>query len=537
MKNQTNLPSKKKKLNDTIWLRYDSGQIQANTNQNLVSMKNLLDTTGKGFCLAKFTQVTMHLGTGMTHACHHPVPHKIPIEEINDNPAALFNTKHLKHARKEMLSGERPSECDYCWRIEDSNGVSDRFFKSLEPWAAEHHDEVIESNPDNDYYPSYLEVDFSNVCNFKCLYCGPEYSTIWVEDLKQKGPIKLLEGTDQVQWAQGYQKNLDTLAYKNREFNPYVDAFWKWFPEAYKHLKVYRITGGEPLLSKETLKSMDWFIDNPNRELEFSINTNLCAPDKLWDQFLEKVQYLTTQDCIKKFTVFTSVDAWGKKAEYIRPGLDFELFKKRYEQLLEIPNVRATVMCTFNILSITSLKELLEWQLKLKRKYNNSNMAASWEIDHGISLNDEGKSFAERQQRNPDHDSVVGIDLPYLRQPWYLDAQYVTKELVQEYLIPAVNFMAKNTAQHIWNSHQGFEDYELEKLKRIVIQILTKIKTNEEKDSDDTILNRAKFYEFVNKIDDRSGSNFLETFPEMKEFYNLCRSMRSSDLIREVNHG
>ena len=74
-------------------------------------------------------------------------------------------------------------------------------------------------------------------------------------------------------------------------------------------------------------------------------------------------------------------------------------------------------------------------------------------------------------------------------------------------------------------------------MKRIVIQILTKIKTNEEKDSDDTILNRAKFYEFVNKIDDRSGSNFLETFPEMKEFYNLCRSMRSSDLIREVNHG
>ena len=282
---------------------------------------------------------------------------------------------------------------------------------------------------------------------------------------------------------------------------------------------------------------MDWFIDNPNRELEFSINTNLCAPDKLWDQFLEKISYLTTQNCIKKFTVFTSVDAWGKKAEYIRPGLDFELFKTRYEQLLEIPNVRATVMCTFNILSITSLKELLEWQLKLKRKYNNSNMAASWEMDHGISLNDEGNSFAERKKRNPDHDSVVGIDLPYLRQPWYLDAQYITKDLVQEYLIPAVNFMAKNTAQHIWNSHQGFEDYELEKLKRIVIQILTKIKTNEEKDSDDTILNRAKFYEFVNKIDDRSGSNFLETFPEMKEFYNLCRSMRSSDLIREVNHG
>ena len=93
MENQTNSPPQKKKLNDTIWLRYDSGQIQANTNQNLVSMKNLLDSTGKGFCLAKFTQVTMHLGTGMTHACHHPVPHKIPIEEINDNPITAGELK------------------------------------------------------------------------------------------------------------------------------------------------------------------------------------------------------------------------------------------------------------------------------------------------------------------------------------------------------------------------------------------------------------------------------------------------------------
>lgn len=520
-----------KKLNDVIWLRYDNGQVQANNNENFVKVKDLLDTTGKGFCLAKFTQVTMHLGTGMTHACHHPVPHKIPLDEINENPAALFNTKHLKHARKEMMAGERPKECDYCWRIEDSGGHSDRFFKSLEPWALENHDRIVDSNPEQEYFPTYLEVDFSNVCNFKCTYCGPEYSTQWVEDIKKNGPMILLPRTNQVQWAQGWQKDLDNLVYKNREFNPYVDAFWKWFPEAYKHLKVYRITGGEPLLSKETFRSIDWFIDNPNTELEFSINTNLGAPEKLWEQFLDKVRQLTEKRAVKKFTVFTSVDAWGKRAEYIRPGLNFELFKQRYEQLLEIPNVRATIMCTFNILSITSIKQLLEWQLKLKRKYNNSNMGAMWETMHGITLSEEGQTYAERKQRNPDHESVVGIDLPYLRQPWYLDAQYITKDLVQKYLIPAINFMSKNTAQHIWNSHQGFEDYELEKLKRIVIQILTKIKTNDDGDSADTVINRAKFHEFVTQLDKRSGSDFLETFPEMKEFYNMCKTMKDSHYI------
>lgn len=516
----------KKKLNDIIWLKNIDGRI-SNNPENINNTKELLNSTGSGFCLAKFTQVTMHLGTGMTHACHHPSPHHIPLEEIEADPAALFNTSTLKHARKEMLDGKRPNECDYCWRIEDNGGISDRFFKSQEPWALSKHDEIQEGDPYQNYFPSYLEVDFSNVCNFKCTYCGPEFSTTWVDDLKRHGPIKVLENTIHVQWAQGWQKNLDSLAYKNSEHNPYLDAFWKWFPEAYKHLKVYRITGGEPLLSKETFRSMDWFMDNPNKDLEFSINTNLCAPQKLWDKFVEKATTLAHNGCVGKFTVFTSVDGWGKRAEYARTGLDFELFKTRYEELLKIGNIRVTIMCTFNIFSITSIKELFEWQLGLKRKYNNSSQLANWEIDTGFTLNDVGETFTVRQQKNDDHFTVVGIDIPYLRSPTFLDAQYIDHTLIQQYLIPAINFMASNTATHAWNSHQGFEDYELEKLKRICLQIMGHDKKNRlHGDSVDTKINRAKFYDFVNEIDRRNNTNFLEVFPEMKDFYELCKRMK-----------
>lgn len=511
-----------KKFKDINWIK--NQESIAYNPVNIDNTKELLNSTGPGFCLAKFTQVTMHLGTGMTHACHHPSPHKIPLEEIEKNPAALFNTSHLKEARKQMLEGKRPSECDYCWRIEDNKSPSDRFFKSLEPWALHKHDEIQESDPTKDFIPSYLEVDFSNVCNFKCTYCGPEFSTKWVEDIKQKGPIKLLEGTNHTQWVQGWQKNLDSLTYKNREFNPYLDAFWKWFPEIYKHLKVYRITGGEPLLTKETFRSIKWFIDNPNTDLEFSINTNLCAPDKLWDQFIEHITELTQKNSVGKFTVFTSVDAWGKKAEYARPGLDFELFKKRYEQLLQLGNVRATIMCTFNIFSVTSIKELLEWQLYLKNKYNNSNQCANWENEYGFTLNDTGDSFVNRRLKNPNHFATVGLDTPYLRSPSCLDAQYIDHDTIQNYLIPAMNFVANNTAVHSWNSHQGFEDYELEKFKRLTLQIMGKDKKNrDEGDSHDTKINRAKFYDFVNEIDRRHGTNFLEVFPELNNFYNICK--------------
>jgi len=35
--------------------------------------------------------------------------------------------------------------------------------------------------------------------------------------------------------------------------------------------------------------------------------------------------------------------------------------------------------------------------------------------------------------------------------------------------------------------------------------------------------NRSSFYEFVNEYDIRRNTNFLEYFPEMTDFYNLCK--------------
>jgi hypothetical protein len=503
------------------WIRDNSGHITANPH-NINELKTLLNTTGPGFCLAKFTQGTLHLGTGTVHACHHPKTHKISLDELKDNPNALFNTSQLKQARKEMLTGTRPSECDYCWRIEDNGGDSDRFYKSLEPWALKSHDTIKETGAEPDYYPSYLEVDFSNVCNFACTYCGPEFSSTWADSLKHNGPIKVLEGTSNEQWIQGWQKDLDTLVYKNREHNPYVEAFWKWFPEAYKHLKVYRITGGEPLLSKETFNSIDWLIENPNRELEFSINSNLGVPDKIWDKFIDKIKILLENKSVGKLTVFTSVDAWGKKAEYIRPGLDFELFKKRYEQLVSMGNVRTVIMCAFNIFSITTIQQLLEWQVSLKKKYNTNRTAEKLEHETGFILST-GMPYGIRNQNNINHESVVGIDIPYVRNPESMDAKNADRGLIQDYLIPAVTFMVENTCDYSWNAHQGFELYETEKFKRVVTTLMHMCNNYEKTDGRELTINRAKLYEYINELDDRHGRNFLEYFPDMTDFYFLCK--------------
>ena len=51
--------------------------------------KKKLDTVGCGFCLAKWTQVTMHLHNGTTHSCHHPEPHNADHGNIKNEHAML----------------------------------------------------------------------------------------------------------------------------------------------------------------------------------------------------------------------------------------------------------------------------------------------------------------------------------------------------------------------------------------------------------------------------------------------------------------
>lgn len=494
-----------------------------NKNSYVESVKNMLNTTGCGFCLAKFRQVTMHLGTGMTHSCHHPTPHKIPLDEITANPAALFNTSVLKKARKQMLNNEKPAECDYCWRVEENNGTSDRYYKSLEPWALPFHDDIVKFTGEEDIYPSYLEVSFGNTCNLKCTYCGPEFSSKWVEELKKYGPLKVLEGTKDEKWVQGFQ-DLETLNYKNREFNPYVDAFWKWFPEASKHLKHYRITGGEPLMSKETIRSMDWIIENPNKDMEFSVNSNLSVPEKLWKPFIEKLKIIADNQLVKKFTVYTSVEGWGERAEYARTGLNFNLFKKRVEYLAAMNNVRVVVMATFNIFSITSFDKVLDWVYKLKIEHSPCTFAATLEERTGFNIAP-AKQYLDRKALNPSHSVTVGIDIPYLRHPTMLDIHFCTHQLLEDHLFKCVEFMAARTKNESWTYPGGFEPYEVEKMKRIVMhRMYYNEKNKPERDSgEDIIRNRAEFYEFINELDNRRGTDFIKTFPEMLEFYNECK--------------
>ena len=69
----------------------------------------VIDIKSESFCGAKWYNATIWLGSGMTTSCHHPLPHKVSIEEVQANPRALHNTPKKKEERRQLQAGERPS--------------------------------------------------------------------------------------------------------------------------------------------------------------------------------------------------------------------------------------------------------------------------------------------------------------------------------------------------------------------------------------------------------------------------------------------
>jgi len=448
----------------------------------LYSAENMQNNLGPALCLAKWQQVSLHLATGMNNSCYHPPLHRINVEDIQRNPSALHNTQHKKQQRQLMLQQQRPAECSYCWAMEDNNKLSDRHFRSGEPWAAEHFDNIVNSTGDEDVIPSYVEVNFNHACNLKCSYCSPQFSSSWEDEARRWGAYPTNEPHNDPSHFNGPRKPIPV-----REYNPYVEAFWAWWPTLYPKLKHFRMTGGEPLMDRNTYRVFDYVLENPNPELHLNVTSNFSVEQGLWDRYISKVKQLCKPGHIEHFMQYVSLDAWGPKAEYIRHGLDFDLLWERVNQFLtEVPECSSiTFIVTMNNLSVTSLDSLFAGILGLR------------------------KTYSETYQR-------VWFDTPVLRQPTWQSLQLLPESYVDK-------------LEHLWawmlrqletaeEPFRGFKDYELTRLDRDIAWM----RDGQKLPAEYLQQNKADFYRFFAEHDRRRGTDFLATFPEMQAWWKEC---------------
>jgi hypothetical protein len=462
----------------------------------------VIDPISDSFCAAKWLNATIWLGHGGTASCHHPPAHNIDKEEIKTNPSAIHNTRHKKKMRQMMLEGTRPKECEYCWKIEDmekdSDGhrpVSDRTFKTV-IYSDEEIERIATMDPADDVNLKTLEIAFDRTCNFACSYCNPAFSSTWVKDVRKFGGYQNIKSDarghfiDDAPYADPFVKD---------EENPYVKAFWEWWPELSLELEELRITGGEPMMNDSVWGLFEWFKDNadihPNaKNMRFAVNSNLGGKPKLITRLAEASQH------VNKFHLYSSGEAVGLGGEYIRDGLIWSEWKQNCVIMLREGKIEGFhMMMTVNALCLDSIVQFLDWMLGMKREFGASK-----------------PRFSVNILRFPSFQSALTLP-DHLRQLYHTE--------LREWLNGVRDRDEKD--QHGQPLVAMWEEEQLTRL----IEYLDVVKTPHRNTADKDLLEHD-FRVFYEQYDQRRGLDFRKAFPRLVEWYD---SLEFTELAEPEN--
>jgi hypothetical protein len=339
--------------------------------------------------------------------------------------------------------------------------------------------------------PEMIEIILGNHCDLKCTYCSMHYSTQWQTELVKFGDIKKEELDQHFPDA---PTNLDKV-------------FWEWFYDVGRHSgKVINILGGEPtympqfytVMEKLTAAYKD--LGKKDRHVELGVLSNMNTKQIQMDRFLNLLPELTKYMFLR---LQPSIEALGKRAEYIRYGLDWNRFEGNIRRILSErenyglneDNFGMGFQMALNSFSISSLPDFVHWTNGLINEFN---------FDIGLMKN--VVSFP--RHHNP---HVLTPDFgKYLEQAKdYIDI-YAEKNDGQ--IRRLINKNPKLVPHGSWISYN--ED---------LLNSLTNSVSSEYRSEYD-LESRVHWYHFVEQMKHRRGIDVLESYPELTDFYNLCKS-------------
>jgi MoaA/NifB/PqqE/SkfB family radical SAM enzyme len=297
--------------------------------------KKVLLNESKTFCMFPWVHLNVTPKGDVYPCCSNN--YTTPFANTNDvSLEEAFNVKDMKLLRKNMLSNKKSKICEFCYKQEEIGNSSFRSFANEN--FGRFFDEIVHTTEEdgkvNDFKMRYVDIRFSNICNFKCRTCGSEFSSKWAEE-------------------QAKHQNFKTPTVIHADA---TGALLKEVIEQIEYIDMIYFAGGEPLLTEEHYIILDNLIQAERTNVKLKYNTNLSTLKykgrdivSLWKKF-------------ESVNISCSIDHFGEKAEWIRHGTNWKKIEENLQTVSILDHITFeinTVLSFFNYPSITDFYEFM----------------------------------------------------------------------------------------------------------------------------------------------------------------------------------
>ena len=417
---------------------------------------------------------------------------KKPLHVLSSNLEKTMNNETMKTIRKNMLKGKWSKECIRCQR-EFETGMNSRnkyerkslmelsgkkdypdYLKTKEKTQADG------SISMKDFPFLFLDVRFGNLCNLKCIMCGPADSNKWYEDYHQlSGKDYFYDTKTKIQL---YKKNNTWQTKKNIYNWSDQNAFWQDIEKYIGTLRKLYIVGGEPFLIKNHYNFLEKCIKKSvSQQMELEYNSNVTfIPEKAWSLWKH----------FKVVKVAASLDGWGKVNDLIR-------YPSQWSQLKQNLDRFNTAEGCFSISFALSLSVLNIWHLP-----------------------EFIQKLMEWNFKRTDQFYIPLFTLHPVHTPQYLNINILEDEF-KEQIIKRFDFYSQKISEFDWEAHYGKSHAyswgtKISKMNRVLDsckKYLYKVPLSKEE-----LEKKRKYFIYsMDKLDQIRNTKWGEVLPELYE--------------------
>lgn len=294
------------------------------------------------YCSQKFWWLSIDVEKFQTLSCCSATPEKIDLNWLTENPNKLFNSPKLQYERQLMLNNQEVASCSStCWQAERQNVVSRRLLSGSN----------IQTHTDIEASPSTLHIIVGSNCNMTCVYCCKQYSTAWLQEIKNNPDYQKIQTTDDRFLINDVDRVRSKLSQKEIHNSR---ASQQIFGEIAKlltsdTLETITITGGEPFL----YLGLKELIDTVPANVKIKIWSGLGVDTNRLDKELSKIAQ-------RNVTVLISAESVGSLYEFVRSGNTWDRLNANIA-LLKKHNIAYEFYSTISNLTVHGILDFIDY--------------------------------------------------------------------------------------------------------------------------------------------------------------------------------